>query len=451
MLVAIFVFPAILVRTYGATPSAPTVFVTSKDYAGSIVNDTTLLPGSTFAIQVNVTNAPSAWNGFEFALYYDQRYINVTSYDDTTLFTAPHAAPGNYNGPGALRLSIVDFGVATQSNGTLANIIFTVIANGVSPLTLAAGMAQTGNDAGPSQRTCPACPSQAPNWTHLLAGTNYVGVNTKDGYFTNQGSLGPVSSFTYSWNNATGSKYPARGQPITFNATSSYDPDNRNALNHGISEYQWDFGIISNGNQTTFSPTITHVFSFTGANTSVVSGNFSIRLTVIDFDNDFQGMSVQLLSISATPSHCIAVSAIFLKSQVNPGTTEQVQVQLTNSGTYDENFNLTVGYGPQGGTLPAVTNSSLAQRKVQSYSFNITTNNLVPTLYLITARVTLYGNRTTPIIPNCAQGTFTTPFQVVVNGSGGAALVILEAVIVLVAVIAVISVLMRRRRRPEPP
>ena len=454
MLIAIFILPAIPHTAYGVSPLAtPTVFVTSRDYAGSTVNDTALIPGSTFAVQINVTNAPTNWNGFEFALYYDQRYINVTSYDDTTLFTQPHAAPGNYNGPGALRLSIVDFAVATQTNGTLANIVFTVIANGVSPLTLAAGMAQTGNAAGPSQKICPyPCPSNAPNWTHLLAGGNYVGVITKDGYFTNQGSLGPVASFTYSWNNATGSKFPAKGQPITFNATSSYDPDNRNALNHGIAQYFWDFGTISsNGNETTLSPTVTHVFSSTGANSSTVSGNFSIRLTVVDFDSGFQGMTAQLVSISATPSHCVQVSAIFLKAQVSPGTTEQISVQLTNAGTFDENYNLTVGYSPQNSQVGSVTNSSLAQRKVTSYSFNLTTNNLVPTVYLITARVTLYGNKTSPIIPNCSQGTFSTPFQIVPNSTQSAALVILEAVIVLVAVVAVVSILMRRRRRPEPP
>jgi len=417
-----------------------------------MINDTTLVPGSPFTVQVNVTNAPSAWNGFEFALYYDQRYINVTSYDDTTLFTSPHAAPGNYNGPGALRLSVVDFGVVTNSSGTLANIIFTVVANGVSPLTLAAGMAQTGVDAGPSQKVCPGCPTSAPNWTHLLAGTNYVGVNTKDGYFTNQGSLGPISSFTYSWNNATGSKYPAQGQPITFNATSSFDPDNKNALNHGIAAYLWDFGTSSpNGNETLLSPIVTHIFSFSGANTSAVNGNFSIRLTVTDLDSGFQGMSTRLLTISPRPSHCIQVSAIFLKSQVNPGTTEEVKVQLTDAGTYDEKFNLTVGYTPQDLTFPPIVNSSLIQGKIASYSFNITTNNLVPTVYLVTARVTLYGNSTVPIFANCPQGTFTTPFQVVLNSSGSAALVILEVVVILVAIIAVVSVLMRRRRKPEPP
>ena len=453
MLIAVFIFPTIPNIVHGVSPpSAPTVFVTSRDYAGPTINDTTLTPGSTFSVQINVTNAPAAWNGFEFALYYDQRYINVTSYDDTTLFKAPYAGPGNYNGPGALRLSILDLGAVTNSSGTLVNIIFTVKANGVSPLTLAAGMGGTGGDAGPNQKICPyPCPTSAPNWTHLLAGTNYFGVNTKDGYFTNQGSLGPIASFTFSWNNATGSKLPSRGQPITFNATSSYDPDNRNGLNHGIAEYLWDFGTISaNGNESTFSPTVTHVFSSTGANTSSVYGNFSIRLTVVDSDNSFLGMKAQLVSISATPSHCVEVSAIFLKSQVNPGTIEQISVQLTDAGTYDENFNLTVGYSPQNSTVGSVTNSSLTQGKVTSYAFNITTNNLVPTVYLVTARVTLYGNRTSPTVANCPQGTFSTPFQVVVNGSGSAALVILEAVIVLVAVTAVISILLRRRRRPEP-
>ncbi|ADB57107.1 PKD domain-containing protein [Archaeoglobus profundus] len=70
----------------------------------------------------------------------------------------------------------------------------------------------------------------------------------------------PVAIFTYT------PSYPAVGEVITFDASSSYDPDGV------IVEYRWDFG---DGNAvTTTSPTVTHTYSNWGA--------YKVTLTVVD-------------------------------------------------------------------------------------------------------------------------------------------------------------------------
>lgn len=70
----------------------------------------------------------------------------------------------------------------------------------------------------------------------------------------------PVAKFTYS------PSYPAVGEVVTFDASSSYDPDGT------IVEYRWDFG---DGNViTTTTPTVTHTYSSWGP--------YKVTLTVVD-------------------------------------------------------------------------------------------------------------------------------------------------------------------------
>ena len=423
---------------------APVIGVFSSTYGSANITDTSLHVGSQFFVQVNVTNAPTPFNGYEFVLYYDQRYITVSSYDYTTntIFPSPYVPYVPYNGPGALRMSVVDLGQVNTATGMLVNITFTVVqAGGVSPLALAAGMAKEGSGAGAPGGVCPGCPTGAPNWSRLLVGNTLVGVDTSDGYFKNvAGTSGPVAAFTFSPPN------PAQGQTVTFNATTSFDPDNPNAFSHGIAKYFWDFGDQSgNGNATTIFPTMTHLFTHGGAGGASFAGNFSIRLTVEDSDSGFQGMQIQLLSITLPASHCVEVSSIFAKSQIAPGQSENLQVQVHNNGTFTEKFNITVRYGPPNATLGSATGLTIAPGKIQSYPFNISTTNLALAVYNIEATASLYG------YPNCAGATFDQQFQVVASNSNNAILLVVGVVVLLVAVMVIVSVFLRRRRKPEPP
>src|SRR5690348_14512420 len=228
----------------------PIVGVFSNFYFSSNITDPTLGVGAQFTIQINVTNAPP-FNGYEFALYFDQNYISMRSYDysSSTVFNNPYVSPNTYNETGALRLAVVNLATLTNNHGlfagsgTLVNIVFSVLKIGVSPLALAAGMsAPSSSSQAPGGLCRPVCPSGAPTWTRLVDGYNRLsyGVETVDGYFKNvAGKSGPTASFTIS------PPIPEQGATVTLNATGSFDPDNKSVQNGGILRYLWDFGDSS--------------------------------------------------------------------------------------------------------------------------------------------------------------------------------------------------------------
>jgi len=107
-------------------------------------------------------------------------------------------------------------------------------------------------------------------------------ITDNDGYtdtLTDTVTLGtPEASFTYS----PGS--PIAEQLITFNASSSYDP------NGYIVSYVWNFG---DGNITTVTnPIITHVYA--------VSGNYTVSLTVAD-NQGLTDTTTHVISVGKSP------------------------------------------------------------------------------------------------------------------------------------------------------
>jgi len=392
--------------TVGPT-SLLVVSVFSTQYGSANITDTSLQAGSIFQVQVDVKNAPF-FNGYEFALYYDQNYISVSSYDTSTgtVFDNPFLSPSSFKGAGALRLSVVNVndghnnnGFFTGGSGLLANIVFSVVkAGGVSPLTLAAGIADPGPFAAPPGGICPSCPVGTPNWTRLVASgslpngtivSNMIQVATSDGYFKNvSGKSGPIASFAFSPTN------PSQGDTVTFNATSSFDPDSSSPQNHGIMEYLWDFGDLSpEANQTSFIPVITHVFDTGGSLPRLFFGNFSIRLTVIDQDNGFQGMKTIRLQIihPVTVAHDIGISLGLSSNNVFQGQTVVLSVKVANLGTTAETYDLTIIRGLTSGlqnvTFVSLTGQTVSAGNLVAYTFGLNTTSLTQGTYNIVAMV----------------------------------------------------------------
>jgi PKD repeat protein len=393
---------ALFLVNVGTTP-IPIVSVFSSQYGTANITDTSLVAGSTFQVQVNVSRAP-LFNAYEFVLYYDQNYLNATSFDlaTGTVFDNPFQAPGSFNGLGALRLAVVNLNNGNNNNGffpggsgVLARITFSVVrAGGVSPLVLAAGMAIPSSFAAPPGGLCPSCPAGSPNWTRLIAsgtlpngtsiGERSIQVATSDGYFKNvAGKSGPVASFTFS------PASPTQGDTVTFNATSSFDPDSLSSHNHGILEYLWDFGDLSfQANLTSAFPVVTHVFGTGGTSPNFFSGNFSIRLTVIDLDNGFQGMKTIRLTITPPTVHDIGVTITLSSTQVVEGTSLIVTVRVVNLGSTTETFNLTLTYGPPpNATLAHLIGRMIIPGALESFQFVLNTTALLPGVYNIVARV----------------------------------------------------------------
>ena len=385
-----------LFRLTVGSPSIPVVGVFGPTYGSANITDPSLTIGSRFSVQVNVTNA-LPFNAYEFALYFDQNYISLYSYDISTgtVFDNPYKVPNTYNNTGALRLAVVNLATTTNNrglfgggSGRLANLVFSVVKVGVSPLALAAGMSNPSSSAAAPGGLCPQCPTGASNWTRLIDGVNHLvyGVETSDGYFKNvSGKSGPVASFTVYPTN------PSPGDTVTFNATSSFDPDSLSPYNHGIMEYLWDFGDVSGqANLTSVIPMVTHTFQ---SYPNFFSGNFSIRLTVIDLDNGFQGMKTLRLEIthSVTAVHDVGVSLNLSSNMAFQGGTVVLSVQAANLGTTTETFDLTLirrlASGLQNVTFVRLTAQTVSSGSFVAYTFFLNTTSLAPDTYNIVATV----------------------------------------------------------------
>jgi len=331
LLLAVLSFVAFLgpVAPVRAQPSLPVVSVWSNEYAGSIVNDTTLTIGTVFTIEINVEGAPS-FNGYELSLYYDPNFLTAQSTDfrTNTVFSNPFVGKNDLSAAGAVSVAVVNLGSSFDGgSGTLMNINFLVKNVGVSPLTLAQGVADPGTG--------------AQSWTRLVLGFSTISVATSDGYFRNDPSrVGPIASFTATIvPNVAG-----LSQPVIFDASTSIDPENRSGASGGISEYVWDFG---DGNAFgTFFPVTMHTYD-QGAGL----GNFSVRLTVVDQNDGFEGMIAHLVTVRRSEFQPFLVSTIAGSQGNSPiqftaGGNSKTSVTVQSFVKFPVNVTMTAAVSP---------------------------------------------------------------------------------------------------------
>jgi hypothetical protein len=336
-----------------------------------------------------VTNAPvGTVVGYEFFLYYDPAYLNVTGSDTTgTVFSNPFTIIRDTALPGTVHLAAVCLACSnTVTTGVLVNINFKVLAIGVSPFTLAAGVKPNGNSQSFTELV-----------TNTAQGSAPLVPNTADGYFKNEPTkLGPIASFTFA-------PAPARlQQRINFTALGSFDPDNLNAPNHGISNYHWDLG---NGFATsTASPFFLYTVSLTG--------NFSVRLTVSDADNGFQGMKAQPYTVSQNPFHdLIAQSISATPNPAGVGAKVALNVAVSNNGTSPESFNLAVSYGSPAITIGTATNQNIPIGSSSHFNFTFDTSHLMPGVYTLMASITVLPSAGNPSgVDNIPSNNVVTSF-----------------------------------------
>ena len=393
--------------------------------------------GSTISVQINVTNN-RPYNAFETALYYDPIYLNATLIDlkgsfalgTKTVWTNPFSVVSLTRAlPGAVFISMTNLGTTPiNTDGILANINFTILkGSGVSPLVLAAGMAQPSGNAIAQSGT-------KVDWTRLVLGGTPYDTATSNGYFMNElGSRGPVAVFTYS---------PAQvlsGHTITFSGAGSYDLDNPAAGSTLITHYYWDFGDGQNGFD---SPTVNHVFA--PSEGAAYVGNFSVRLTVTDQDSNFTGMSVQRVLVSPPPLHDVGIVGMAsTPSSVDAGGKVSISVNLQNKGTYDENFNLTVTYGSNPVVKVGYNQSVIPASNRLQYTYSVDTTGLATGSYQVTAVVKI------PVANVTSDETASVIFTVTAPTPGGQLLYVALGAVGVIAALVVVGVLLRRRRRPE--
>ena len=130
----------------------------------------------------------------------------------------------------------------------------------------------------------------------------------------------PVADFTYSPGD------PIAGRVMTFNASSSYDPDGT------IVAYIWDFGDGSHGTGMITEHTFTS------------AGTFNVKLTIVDNEGYDTSIS-DMITVAAVYAHDVAIVSVTPSAEeAKIGQEINVTVTVKNNGAVDETFNVTLYY-----------------------------------------------------------------------------------------------------------
>jgi PKD repeat protein/KaiC/GvpD/RAD55 family RecA-like ATPase len=199
----------------------------------------------------------------------------------------------------------------------------------------------------------------------------------------------PVASF------AALPSQPIVGMLITFNASSSYDPDGT------IVNYTWSFG---DGNLTVTSENVvTHVYS--------TASSFNVTLTVVD--NDSKNTSTSQL-IAVHVHNVVVINVTISTSEVQVGETVTIRVSVKNEGTTAESFNVSVFCNETEVATQPVPNLFPSAERI--LVFNWSTSSVPDTAkFLIQAKASVvpYENNVTD---NTYTGGFVNVLKVSDNG-----------------------------------
>jgi len=343
----------------------PTIGIWSETYASPIVSDPSLTSGSSITVDLNVTNAP-VFNGYDLTLFYDPTYLTPSFVDvrNGVAFSNPFVGVDDVS-LDRIHLAVVNLGAPFAGGaGVLARINFTVVGVGVSPLTLA------------SPTTHPSIWAQT--WTQMVMGYNEIPTQTSDGYFSNvPGNPGPVAGFTFSPTS------PIEGDTIVFDASSSFDPDSPGGPSHGIASYIWEFddGITE---VTTF-PTDAHRFAtiISFGSLGDFYGNFSVRLTVVDSDQHYEGMITHRVDVGqiTPPTKDFTLWTNRLPRSVTPGLSMTYAVVLTPLGGFTGPVGLKARVAPSivnGPTVSLVNKMNIKGTSQVTVVLTVNTSSLTP-------------------------------------------------------------------------
>lgn len=367
--------------------------------------------GTTFNVTIKIEDARDVY-GWQIAMSFNPNVLEATNVAiGNFLATQPQ---GTFAPPSVLNNTQGWVGIGETSlgrypgvdgSGSLATVTFNVKADGESYLNI----------------TDPIPVTPTYNTTCLLLDSTWpegkdIPFMAVDGSFLIGAK--PVASFTFS------PLSPEANELVTFNASTSYDPDG------SITKYEWNFGDGSNDTGIL----VEHTFT--------AGGTYTVVLNVTD-DSPyiFHGTSTEGVSIKFGVD--IAVTGVTTSSNTAMvGETVSIDVTVTNEGTSVATFDVTIYYDDYvAGTL---TFTNLDPAATQSLTYDWDTSQVDLDTYRIKAVAATLAGETDTSDNTYVDGTVT----VEASEGGGFPLEYVLIGVVALAVVAVAVFLYMRRRKP---
>lgn len=339
-------------------------------------------PGELFKIRVNVTNVVDLYC-WAFTLRWERGLLEcVYVKEETAFFDGDfHSAPPESDHVDVTS-TLMGSVPGVNGGGKLVTFTFGVKDTGNSTLELRDSVMYN------SGTTTP------PTISHtVMNGTFYT--------------TSPKAKFTYSPDPTKGPEYYARpivGETVTFNATSSYDPDDYygDPTPEGIVSYEWDFGDETTGT----GKVTTHMYD--------EAGKYEVKLTVTDDEGetDTEIYPLEWLKIFLHDIAVINVTVVNKPPEVYVGGTVKINATVLNQGSDTEYINVTVYFNdsPLNTTLfhyreyhpppsPPTDYYSLESGKNATTTIIVDTTGLTEGEYTVTVEAFLVHQLTAPPYP----------------------------------------------------
>jgi PKD repeat protein len=183
------------------------------------------------------------------------------------------------------------------------------------------------------------------NSTLALYGTELYNTNTTDPSIPHSVINGtfyttyPRARFSYLPDPREGYEYVGRpivGEPVTFNASGSYDPDDYfgDTTPGGIATYEWDFDYDG----TTFDVDATGMIV---NHTYMEPGQYPVNLTVTDDEGEHWSLVYPTEGVKIFEHDIAVLNTTIRTPQVLVGETAEIAVTVVNLGSETEALNVT--------------------------------------------------------------------------------------------------------------
>ncbi|KPV63828.1 MAG: hypothetical protein AOA66_0557 [Candidatus Bathyarchaeota archaeon BA2] len=194
----------------------------------------------------------------------------------------------------------------------------------------------------------------------------------------------PIADFTYS------PEHPITGEAITFNASSSNDPDGT------IVTYNWDFGDETNGTGMITS----HIFTS--------AGTYNVTLTVID-NEGYDDSKWRMVTVYVKDVAIVSVTPSL--TEVDAGRVVYIFVVVRNEGSFTETFSVTLYYDNT--AIGTQTVTDLEPRAERTLQFMWDTTDAAPDVsYTIKAEASIVAGETDTVDNTYTYDTVKVKSQV---------------------------------------